>query len=450
MGQITAEGGDSHGSNFAETIFNVVTTLVGVGVVGLPYAMAQAGWIGGIVMITIATLLAMYCGRLLAYCMNDALPGHQFATYVDLGEHSAGKFGKFLGFYASYAGCYAASIFFIVAGMEQFQTLFPDAPLNQHQWSSVFTIVVLPFCYLKTLGHVGFISFSGAATSAIVMVMTIALVVSDYRDGKTVDLDTHTTLLRYDNIPVLSRAFVTIIFSLGGMCVFPEINRCMKKPQQFGLAIGVSCAVTYVFYMLLACTTYAIYGDYLLTSSDYANVVKMLSNNWMAKVIAAAMQIHILAAFVVTVMPIFRAVEDHYKLDDRPRELMWRVILRTCIVSSCLVIAVLVPFFGDVMALVGASMDSLSGVILPSLFFIILFYKRNPLNADKAQPTQTTPLLDQQLPSDEAIERHLKLRPGKAQVVVTGFIFVAMVGVAVLGSYQALSDMESKMHDWHL
>lgn len=65
----------------------------------------------------------------------------------------------------------------------------------------------------------------------------------------------------------------------------------MKKPQDFGKAIAVSCGVTYIFYLFLVCVTYGVYGNHLLSDPQFANVVKMLSNNWMAKVIALAMQV---------------------------------------------------------------------------------------------------------------------------------------------------------------
>lgn len=78
-----------------------------------PYAMAQAGWAGGLLMLAVATYLAMYCGQLLASCMNNGVPGYQFQTYTDLGEHCAGRVGRYLGFYASYGG-YARLFSFVV------------------------------------------------------------------------------------------------------------------------------------------------------------------------------------------------------------------------------------------------------------------------------------------------------------------------------------------------
>eukprot|EP00124_Ichthyophonus_hoferi_P000284 Ihof_evm10s10 gene=Ihof_evmTU10s10 len=399
-----------HKTGFWQTVFNVITALVGVGLVGAPYAMAQAGLVGGIFMITIATGLCMYCGQILAKCMNDSVPGHQFLSYVDMGEYTCGRVGKVLGFYTTYIGCYAGAVFFIVASIEQFQTLFPDAPISARWWATIFTLLVLPFCYIRTLGHAGIVSFAGTVTSVVVLTMITVLVISDYMSGRTADLDTHKTMLRYDNVPILSKAFVTIIFTLGGMCIFPEVNRCMKNPQDFGRAITVACAITYVFYIGMTCVTYCVYGDYLLTSGEYANVVKMLSNNWMAKVIAASMEIHIFAAFVVTVMPIFRGAEDYLKIDEMSNVVTVRFILRTFIVGIGLVVAVLVPFFGDIMAFIGASLDSLSGVILPCIFFAILFYYRNPLDSTKTSMPATvdTPLLGtENPPTKEEIERHL-------------------------------------------
>ena len=63
----------------------------------------------------------------------------------------------------------------------------------------------------------------------------------------------------------------------------------MRKPSDFGKAIWLACGSTFVLYTLLMCVTYDAYGSYLLTDPSYANVVRLLPNNWAAKTIAVCM-----------------------------------------------------------------------------------------------------------------------------------------------------------------
>jgi hypothetical protein len=48
------------------------------------------------------------------------------------------------------------------------------------------------------------------------------------------------------------------------------------------------------------------------------------------------------------------------------------------VAAGTVVAAIAMPFFGDVLSLIGASQDSLSGCILPTWFFLELFWRRAP------------------------------------------------------------------------
>ncbi|KNC82770.1 hypothetical protein SARC_04946 [Sphaeroforma arctica JP610] len=446
----------AHATTVTGTVFNIITSLVGVGIVGLPVAMAQAGWIGGMLMLVIATCLAMYCGKRLSLCMNDGVPGHQFGTYVELGEYCGGTVGKWLGFYASFGGCLGGSIFFVISAAEQFETLFPRA-LPYNTWALIFGLFTVPVCMYKTLGHVGAVSALGAATSAIVMLLVVAVVWDEKLEGHTVDVPNHTELF-HGNPLDMSYAFVKIIFAFGGMCVFPEINRCMKQPSKFPLAIYISCGSTFIFYVLLMCSTYGVYGDYILSDPAYANVIKMLPNNWTAKVMALSMLAHVYAAFVVNMNPIFRGIEIALNSDGSDKEILYRGGLRTVQVLFTVGVAIAVPFFGDVLSLIGASMDSLSGCILPAWFYLVLFYQRDLVSTPEAmaqgevdlkylsmEQDDTKQLLDTDMrPSADSIKRHTEARPQLAEVILNVVIFVFMTLVAILGTYQSISSIISK------
>ncbi|KAK7843140.1 lysine histidine transporter-like 5 [Quercus suber] len=75
--------------------FHNVTAMVGAGVLGLPFALSQLGWIPGIVAILGSWLITFYTLWQLVE-LHEAVPGKRFDRYPELGEHA---FGPKLGYW---------------------------------------------------------------------------------------------------------------------------------------------------------------------------------------------------------------------------------------------------------------------------------------------------------------------------------------------------------------
>ncbi|KAJ2513308.1 hypothetical protein GGH20_005154, partial [Coemansia sp. RSA 1937] len=77
------------GASMISSFFNLTNAIVGAGVIGLPYAIRQAGFIIGVLMIIVLALLVDWTLRVLA--LNSKLSGQQ--TYQGLVEHCFGRTG---------------------------------------------------------------------------------------------------------------------------------------------------------------------------------------------------------------------------------------------------------------------------------------------------------------------------------------------------------------------
>ncbi|EEF34365.1 amino acid transporter, putative [Ricinus communis] len=75
--------------------FHNVTAMVGAGVLGLPFAMSQLGWVPGILAIVVSWLVTFYSLWQLIE-LHEVEPGKRFDRYPELGEH---VFGKKLGYW---------------------------------------------------------------------------------------------------------------------------------------------------------------------------------------------------------------------------------------------------------------------------------------------------------------------------------------------------------------
>lgn len=82
------------GATSAQTLGNVVVSIVGTGVLGLPYAFRAAGWVAGSLGVAAAGFAALYCMLLLVstlYCRPSLSlpPDPHTACCSRVGEHSA-------------------------------------------------------------------------------------------------------------------------------------------------------------------------------------------------------------------------------------------------------------------------------------------------------------------------------------------------------------------------
>lgn len=62
--------GGGGGATSAQTLGNVVVSIVGTGVLGLPYAFRTAGWVAGSVGVAAAGSATLYCMLLLVSCLT--------------------------------------------------------------------------------------------------------------------------------------------------------------------------------------------------------------------------------------------------------------------------------------------------------------------------------------------------------------------------------------------
>jgi amino acid permease len=132
----------------------------------------------------------------------------------------------------------------------------------------------------------------------------------------------------------------------------------------------ISVSVTTLFYMLCGCMGYAAFGDgspgNLLTGFGFYNPF------WLLDIANAAIVIHLVGAYQVYCQPLFAFIEKNAakRFPDsefitkeimipfpglRPFRLnLFRLVWRTLFVITTTVISMLLPFFNDVVGLLGA------------------------------------------------------------------------------------------------
>jgi len=375
--------------------YNVICTVVGTGLLQLPYGLEESGWIGVGILLGVA-LVASYTAVMLIKCMNPP-SGKKLYTYSEVGQEAFGKVGStvvdiFL--HATLIG--VATIYLILAG-GNLSTLLATVPwpsaagytvdvLNISATEGILIVVTLMWLHvwLKTLHEVGFLSAFNVMVAVFLEVTVITVIL----------LNLPSSAPDYDFVNTasyglsLAGAFVSFSFSYGAHAVLPTVYESMAKPQQFNVMITTTFIAILGFYLPMACIGYGVYGTGTL-SPIYNNLCEdgqtcsygAQLGKWLSILLITA---HVMLSYAIVLNPTERMLERVCGTDDlkQPKNKLYGVVLRTCVVAITVVLAFWIPDFGDFLNLVSACTNTATTFVFPCLFHMKLFWpevKNKPL-----------------------------------------------------------------------
>lgn len=121
---------------------NIIISVLGTGVLGLPYAFRVSGWAASAGAIFCAALLTYYCMMLVVRCRekSEELDQVNILTYGDLGGHTYGKLGRFAAETMLLISQCGGSVSYLVFGLDEVQTFTC--------WQALpFVVGVAVFCF---------------------------------------------------------------------------------------------------------------------------------------------------------------------------------------------------------------------------------------------------------------------------------------------------------------
>eukprot|EP00834_Sanchytrium_tribonematis_P003030 NODE_107_length_18988_cov_0.534491.p8 type:complete len:261 gc:universal NODE_107_length_18988_cov_0.534491:4343-3561(-) len=157
---------DQDGTSKYQTIFNTVNILMGISILALPYALYLSGWIFGIGLFILYSLLTNYTGKLLGKCMSNS----NLKTYSDVAYAALGKYGKIVSvmFILELVAAGVALLILIEDSMSVFISL--DGKVTKF----VAFLIVTPFLWSNSVKILSYTSLMGIATFVYLSVLLIA------------------------------------------------------------------------------------------------------------------------------------------------------------------------------------------------------------------------------------------------------------------------------------
>ncbi|KAK1432465.1 hypothetical protein QVD17_09362 [Tagetes erecta] len=389
-------------SSLLNTCFNGLNALSGVGIITVPYALAAGGWLSLLLLLTIA-MSTFYTGLLIKRCM-DTDP--TIKTYPDIGDRAFGKIGRVIVSVIINTELYLVATCFLIMEGDNLSNLFPQMNfdiLGVHLSSKksfviIVAAIILPTTWLNNMKIISYISASGVLASLIILGSILWVGMFDgvgfHEKGRVVN---------WKGIP---SAISLYAFCYGAHPVFPTLYTSMRNKHQFSkvlLLCFVFCTITYAS---MAVVGYRMFGSKV----ESQITLSLPTDEKSSKVAIYTILVTPVVKYALLMTPIVDSIEERFLSSFKTRK--FSLVIKTTLLTTTVVVALALPFFGDLMSLVGAILIVSASIVLPSLCYLKISgtYKVFGL-----------------------------------ELVLIGFIMFIGILVAIMGTYTSLKDIVRKL-----
>ncbi|XP_068668200.1 amino acid transporter AVT1D-like isoform X2 [Aristolochia californica] len=349
--------------SYAQSVFNGINVMCGVGLLSTPYAIKQGGWLGLLILFAFS-LIACYTGVLLKRCLESNPALH---TFPDIAQAAFGTPGRLVISILLYAELYAACVEFIILMGDNLSSVFPDVHvnlvgvfLNSHQLFSILaTVAVLPTAWLRNLSFMSYLSAGGVIASVLVVLCLLWVGVID-----GIGFHPSGTALDIANLPV---ALGLYGFCYAGHPLFPNIYLSMQNPADFPSVLLLSFIICTVLYSGVAITGFLMFGGAI--ESQFT--LNMPTTFVASKIAVWTTVVNPLTKYALTITPVALSLEELLPLAWFKSHLV-SILIRTTLVLSTLLVAITFPFFGFIMALIGSFITMIIALIFPCASYLKL------------------------------------------------------------------------------
>ncbi|XP_058769216.1 amino acid transporter AVT1I-like [Vicia villosa] len=347
------------GTSFIKTCFNGLNAIAGIGILSMPYAISQGGWISFMLLIIFA-MICWYTAILLGRCMNQQ---PLIKSYTDIAMAAFGYKGRALIATFFYLELFLILVELLILEGDNLDKLFPNMSFTMVElkigsksgFVLITALIVLPTTWLRSLGALAYISFGGIVTS-LVLIGCIVWVgevdgVGFHERGKLV------------NLGGLSTSMSLFAFCYCAHALMPTICNSMKDRNQFSKVLLVCFVASTAIYGTIAILGYMMFGDNLKSQVT----LNLPTNKISTKIAIYTTVINPFTKYAIIITPIMNAIEEKWHLCKR-RPIS--ILIRTTIVVSSVLVALFVPFFGYIMAFIGAFLSVAISLLFPCLCYL--------------------------------------------------------------------------------
>ncbi|XP_020587748.1 amino acid permease 8-like [Phalaenopsis equestris] len=371
---------------------HIITAVIGSGVLSLAWAMAQLGWVAGTITLVIFSMITLFTSILLSDCYrtSDLIAGKRNYTYSSAVKSYLGTFQIWMCGVCQYVNLCGTAVGYTITASISAAAITKshcfhekgheaDCGVSYTIYMMAFGAIQILFSQFPDLQNIWWLSVLAAimsfSYSIIGIILALVQIVSG-NNGKTTITGTivGVDVTQTQKVWNVFQALGNVAFAYSFSMVLIEIQDTLKSPpaenKVMKKASIISVSITTVFYMLCGCVGYLAFGNKapgnMLTGFGFYEPF------WLIDIANICIVVHLLGAYQVFCQPLFAVVEDtvikkwpNMKMLSSEVTLVnvrsfsvsvniIRLIWRTIFVVIITMLAIIMPFFNDIMGFLGA------------------------------------------------------------------------------------------------
>jgi tyrosine-specific transport protein len=220
-----------------EAIATLVGCMIGAGILGIPYVVAKAGFITGLVNIIVLGIIFLFIHLYLGEIVLRTKGKHQLTGYA---EKYTGKIGKHFMFISMIVGIYGAIVAYIMGGGEALASI---------TGLDVLLCSVIFFGILSWLVYIGLKAIEESEAFAMPLVLVLVAIIFLFAIVKL-----NPSHLSEFSFSKLLMPYGVVLFAFIGTSAIPEMGEELvnyKKDMKKAIIIGSSIPIiVYLFFAL--------------------------------------------------------------------------------------------------------------------------------------------------------------------------------------------------------
>ncbi|XP_022978183.1 amino acid transporter ANT1 isoform X1 [Cucurbita maxima] len=363
-----------------QALGNIIVSVVGTGILGLPYAFRIAGWGAGSFGVALAGVATYYCMLLLVKCREKLTSqgrSKESRTFGDLGYICMGSKGRYLTeFLIFFAQC-GGSVAYLVFIGQNLSSVFQGHGLAMSYYIFLIAVVEVVLSWIPSLAALAPFSIFADICNAIAMGIVVKEDIQKAIAGG-ISFDKRTAIT--SNMRGLPFAGGMAVFCFEGFGMTLALESSMKDKAAFPKVLAQAFVGITTVYVLFGFSGYMAYGD------ETRDIITLnLPNTWSTKAIQVGLCVGLVFTFPMMLHPINEIVEDKLKqsswfekIQDSNNVFSGKqlkvatYISRAIIVLGLAMLASFVPGFGLFASLVGSTVCALISFVLPAIFHLRL------------------------------------------------------------------------------
>ncbi|CAN8259681.1 unnamed protein product [Cochlearia groenlandica] len=364
-----------------QTLGNIIVSIVGTGVLGLPYAFRVAGWFAGSLGVIIVGFATYYCMLLLIQC-RDKLESEEGAeeskTYGDLGFKCMGTKGRYMTEFLIFTAQCGGSVAYLVFIGRNLSSIFSSYGLSMVSFILMLVPIEVGLSWITSLSALSPFSIFADICNIVAMCFVVKENVEMVIEGDFSFSDRTAVSSTIGGLPF---AGGVAVFCFEGFAMTLALEGSMRDREAFPKLLAKVLAGITCVYVLFGFCGYMAYGD------DTKDIITLnLPKNWSAIAVQIGLCVGLAFTFPIMVHPLNEIIEQKLKRVDwlqKPQHHQYRnetgsvskyviFITRTLLVVGLAAIASLVPGFGTFASLVGSTLCALISFVLPASYHLTL------------------------------------------------------------------------------